>query len=66
MAEITETLRDSFISLLSAAVRLAAAGQDQEARQLVELAKGIQHAGDKMLTHTKDAQVGKIVKLNAH
>lgn len=66
MAEVTETLHASFTSLLSAAVRLAAVGQDQEARQLVELAKGMQHAEDKMLRHTKDARVGKIVKLNLH
>lgn len=66
MAEVTETLHDSFTALLSAAVRLAAVGQDQEARQLVELAKGIQNAEDKMLTHTKDARVGKIVKLDMH
>lgn len=66
MAAVTETLHDSFTSLLSAAVRLAEVGQDEEARRLVELAKKIQDAEDKMRTHTKDARVGKIVKLNMH
>ena len=64
--EVAETLHDSFTSLLSAAVRLAEVGQDEEARHLMELAKKIQSAEDKMRTHTKDAQVGKIVKLNVH
>ena len=66
MTEVVETLHDSFTSLLSAAVRLAEVGQDEEARRLVELAKIIQSAEDKMRTHTKDARVGKIVKLNVH
>ncbi|HEX8594415.1 MAG TPA: hypothetical protein VF682_14230 [Pseudomonas sp.] len=55
MTEVTETLHDSFTSLLSAAVQLAEVGQDDEARRLVELAKEIQSAEDKMRTHTKDA-----------
>ena len=66
MAEVAEMLHDSFTSLLSAAVRLAEVGQGEEARRLVELAKDIQSAEDKMRTHMKDARVGKIVKLNVH
>jgi len=66
MTEVAETLHDSFTSLLSAAVRLAEVGQDEEARRVVELAKIIQSAEDKIRTHTKDARVGKIVKLNVH
>lgn len=66
MNQVTATLRSSFTSLLSAAVRLAGAGQDEEARRLVELAEVIQHAEDTMRTHLKDASVGKIVKLNLH
>lgn len=66
MAEVAETLHDSFTSLLSAAVRLAEVGQDEEARRLVDLATKIQGAEEKMLIHTKDARVGKIMKLNVH
>lgn len=66
MTEVAETLHDSFTSLLSAAVRLAEVGQDEEARRLVELVKKIHGAEDKVLTHTKDARVGKIVKFNVH
>jgi urease accessory protein UreF len=66
LAEVAETLHDSFTSLLSAAMRLAEVGQHEEARRLVELAKDIQSAEHKMRTHTKDARVGKIVKLNVH
>jgi urease accessory protein UreF len=66
LAEVAETLHDSFTSLLSAAVRLAEVGEDEEARRLVELAREIQSAEDKMRTHTNDARVGRIVKLNVH
>ena len=66
MTEVAETLHDSFTSLLSAAVRLAEVGQYEEARRLVELAKDIQSAEDKMRKHMKDARVGNIVKLNVH
>lgn len=66
MTEVAETLHDSFTSLLSAAVRLAEVGQDEEARRLVELAKKIQNAEATMRTHTKDARVGKIVKFDLH
>ncbi|MBD8123628.1 hypothetical protein IFT62_20685 [Pseudomonas lutea] len=66
MTEVAKALHDSFTSLLSAAVRLAEVDQDDEARRLVELAKEIQSAEAKMRTHTKDARVGKIVRLNVH
>lgn len=66
MAEVAETLQDSFTSLLSAAVRLVEVGQDEEARRLLELAKKIQNAEDKIRTHAKDARVGKIVKFDLH
>lgn len=41
MAKVAETLHDSFTSLLSAAVRLAEVGQDEEARRLLALARKI-------------------------
>lgn len=66
MTEVADTLHDSFTSLSSAAVRLAEVGQDEEAKRLLELAKEIQSAEDKMRTHTKDSRVGKILKLNVH
>lgn len=66
MSAVAKTLHDSFTLLLSTAVRLAAVGQDEEARRLVELAKAVQNAEDKMRNHTKDARVGKIVKLDLH
>ncbi|MFP3924510.1 hypothetical protein [Pseudomonas sp. W5-36] len=66
MTEVAETLHDAFTSLLSASVRLAEVGQEEEARRLVELAMNIQSAEDKIRTHTKDARVGKIVKINVH
>jgi hypothetical protein len=47
-------------------VRLAEVGQDEEARGLVELAKEIPNAEDKMLTHTKDAPIREIVQLSVH
>lgn len=56
----------TFTSLLSEAVRLAEVRQDEEARRLAELAKKTQNAEDKMRTPTKDARVGKIVKLTVH
>lgn len=66
MTEVVETLHDSFTSLLSAAVRLADVGQDEEARRLMELAKQMQKAEDELLTHIKDVRVGKILKVNVH
>jgi hypothetical protein len=47
-------------------LRLAEAGQDQEAVRLIELAKGIQCAESKVRRHAKDAGVGRIVKLSEH
>ena len=44
MREVASTLNSSYTSLLSASVRLAEAGQDQEAMRLIELAKSIQGA----------------------
>jgi urease accessory protein UreF len=64
MTDVAETLHHSFTSLLSVAVRVAEVGQDEEARRLVELATKIQGAEENMLTHTKDAGMGKIMKLN--
>jgi hypothetical protein len=66
MTDVAATMRDSFTALLSAAVRLAEAGQDEEARRLLDLAKALQAAEDKMVDHTKDARAGRIVKLNLH
>ncbi|OCX24811.1 hypothetical protein BBI10_04120 [Pseudomonas graminis] len=66
MSQVAATLRSSFTLLLSAAVRLAEAGQDEEASGLVKLAKVIEDAEDTMRIHTKDASEGKIVKLNLH
>ena len=42
MREVAATLSSSYTSLLSASVRLAEVGQDQDAMRLVEVAKGIQ------------------------
>lgn len=66
MQEVAPTLKSSFASLLSAAVRLAEAGQDREAMLLIDLAKGIQEAEDKVRQHAKDAGVEMIVKLSTH
>jgi hypothetical protein len=66
MREVATTLSSSYTSLLSASVRLAEAGQDQEAMRLIELAKGIQCAESKVRRHVKDAGVGKIVKMSEH
>ncbi|MCH5520359.1 hypothetical protein [Pseudomonas syringae] len=66
MREVASTLNISFTSLLSASVRLAEAGQDQEAMRLVKLAKGIELAEAKVRRHANDAGVGKIVKLSEH
>lgn len=66
MREVATTLRSSYTSLLSASVRLAEAGQDQEAMRLVGLAKGIDRAEEKVRKHAKDAGIGKIVKMSEH
>jgi len=66
MREVAATLESSSTSLLSASVRLAEAGQDCEAILLIELAKGIQEAEDKVRQHAKEARIGKIVRLNTH
>jgi hypothetical protein len=66
MREVASTLKSSYTSLLSASVRLAEAGQDQEAMRLIELANSIQGAETKVLQHAKDAGIGRIVKLSDH
>jgi hypothetical protein len=66
MREVAATLESSSTSLLSASVRLAESGQDREAILLIELAKGIQEAEDKVRQHAKKARIGKIVRLNTH
>ena len=55
MREVAVTLKSSSTSLLSVAVRLAEAGQDQKALVLIDLAKGIQEAEDKVRRHAKEA-----------
>lgn len=66
MREVAATLKSSYTSLLSSAVRLAEAGQDREAMLLVDLATGIQQAEDKVRRHANEARTGMIVKLNTH
>jgi hypothetical protein len=66
MHEVAITLNGSSTRLLSSAVRLAEAGQDREALLLIDLAKGIQEAEDKVRRHAKDAGAGMIVKLSQH
>ena len=66
MREVAVTLKTSSTSLLSAAERLAEAGQDQEAVFLIDLARGIQEAEDKVRRHAKKAGSGMIVKLSTH
>lgn len=66
MHKVSEILRNSSISLLSAAVRLASAGEDKEAKRLIDLAKCIQEAEDEMRTHLNDARSGRIIKLSTH
>jgi hypothetical protein len=61
MREVASTLKSSYTSLLSASVRLAEAGQDQEAIRLIELAKSIQTAEAKVRQHANDAGAGKIM-----
>ncbi|SDI96716.1 hypothetical protein SAMN05216605_119132 [Pseudomonas abietaniphila] len=66
MREVATTLNSSYTSLLSSSVRLAEAGQDQDAMRLIELAKGIQWAESKVWRDAKDAGVSRIVKLSEH
>jgi hypothetical protein len=66
MREVASTLNSSYTSLLSASVRLAEAGQDQEAMRLIELAKSIQGAEAKVRQHAEDAGIGRVVKLSDH
>lgn len=66
MREVAVTLNSSSTTLLSSAVRLAEAGQDQEALLLIDLASRIQEAEDKVRRHAMDAGVGMIVKLSQH
>lgn len=64
MREVAATLNSSYTSLMSASVRLAEVGQDQEAIRLVELAEKIQCVEAKVRLCAKDAGVAKIVKLS--
>jgi len=66
MREVAVTLKSSFTSLLSVAVRLAEGGQNAVAMVLIDLAKGIQEAEDKVRRHAKEAGTGMIVKLSMH
>lgn len=66
MREVATYLNSSSASMLSVAVRLAEAGQDAEAMALIDLAKVIQEAEDKVRRHVKDARAGMIVKLSTH
>jgi urease accessory protein UreF len=66
MRKVMKTLDTTCTSLLSAAVRLAEAGQDEEARRLIDLAKALQDAEHEVLKHIKDARSGMIVKLSKH
>lgn len=66
MRDVATTLNGSATSLLSTAVRLAELGVNDEAMALIDLAKNIQGAEDQVRKHTKDAGVGRIVKLSTH
>lgn len=66
MRKVIKTLDTTRTSLLSAAVRLAEAGQDEEAQRLVDLAKALQDAEHEVFKHIKDARSGMIVKLSKH
>jgi hypothetical protein len=66
LRELASILNSSYTSLLSASVRLAEAGQDQEAMRLIDLAKSIQGAEAKVRQHAKDAGAGKIVQMSEH
>ncbi len=45
-------------------MRLTGAGEDKEARQLIDLAKCIQEAEDEIRKHVNDAHTGRIIKLS--
>ncbi|MBN4174619.1 hypothetical protein GSU75_01828 [Pseudomonas savastanoi pv. phaseolicola] len=66
MREVATTLNKSSTSLLSAAVRLAETGQDSEAQLLIDLVKGLHSAEDAVRKHSKEAGVGRIMKLSEH
>ncbi|EFW80207.1 hypothetical protein ALP26_01754 [Pseudomonas savastanoi pv. glycinea] len=66
MGEMAETLGRTCTSLLSAAVRLAETDLDEEAQQLVDLTKALQHAEHEALMHLNDARSGLLVKLSKH
>jgi hypothetical protein len=54
------------LTLFSAAVHLADAGKDREPMLVIDLAKRIQNAEEKIRRHTKGAGVGIIVKRSKH
>jgi hypothetical protein len=66
MRDVSVTLNSTATSLLSAAVRLAEAGQDEESMPLIDLAKGLHRAEVKVRKHSQDAGIGKIVKMSEH
>jgi len=66
MREVSVTLTSTATSLLSAAVRLAEAGQEEEGMLLIDLAKGLHGAEVKVRKHSEDAGIGKIVKMSEH
>jgi hypothetical protein len=60
MLEVALTLNSSYTSLLSASVRLAEAGQNQEVMRLIELANSFQGAETKVRQHAKDTRIGSL------
>ncbi|WP_397453696.1 hypothetical protein [Pseudomonas sp. NA-150] len=66
MREVASTLNSSSTSLLSVAVRMAEIGHDDEAQLLIDLVKGLHRAEEEVRRHSKDAGVGRIVKLSEH
>lgn len=66
MREVAATLNSSSTTLFSSSVRLAEAGQNQEALLLIDLVGSIHEADDKLRGHTRNAVAGMTVKLSRH
>lgn len=66
MRKVALTQNSFYTCLLSASVRLAEAGQDQETMRRIEQAKRIQGVEILVRQHVKDGGIGRVVRLSDH
>lgn len=62
LKEAAALLKWSGVDLMQAAVRLAEAGQEDEAKELLRIAAGFQEAEDKLAGYAEEVKVGRVVR----